>query len=116
MGNFERITRLAKSYVGFGGDLTEDHSSADIKFMINELGFQMSAQALAFMLDSDVRLQDFIMSIYEVRKQKGVQLLNDQKLIDTKYSPKVYEEDGKLAFSVQVSGQEIIFYEEKFPQ
>ncbi len=40
-------------------------------------------------------------------------ILNSQKLIDPMYEPKVYEEDGHLAISVKIIGEEIVFFELK---
>lgn len=116
MSELRRLERLAKSLIPRiprGED--RQYTLEDARHMINELGLQMSPEALAFMTGDSNRLDDFLMNVYHLEEKVGKKVTTDSRSIDERYEPKVYEEDGTLAFSVTWRGKERVFAEYQVP-
>jgi len=116
MSEFKRLTRLIKAAIPrFPRSEDRQYQLSDAHMMITDLGMQMSPEALAFMTDDDNRLDDFLMNIYHLEADIRKKAVTEFATIHPDLSPKVYEEDGKIGFSVVHKKEEIVFAEYDFP-
>lgn len=116
MSEFKRLSRLIKSAIPrFPRGKDRQYQLSDARMMITDLGMQMSPEALAFMTEDDNKLDDFLMNIYHLESDIRKKAITEFATIDLDLSPKVYEEDGKLGFSVLHKDEEIVFAEYDFP-
>lgn len=116
MSEFKRFQRLAKSLIPRfpkGGERT--YSPEDARMMINDLGMQIPADALAHLVESDEILDDFINSIYQLEHKWKKRVVTDYSCIDPELDPKVYVADGVIAFTVKGKKGEVIFAEYDWP-
>jgi hypothetical protein len=118
MSDFKRFKRAVKSMLPrIGKKRDRYYDYGDARLMINDLGLQMSADVLAYLVSRTDVLEDFIQGVYffedDIRKKDVV---IDPTVINSKYEPKVYVEDGKVEFTASYGGDEIIFAEYQLPE
>ena len=112
MSEFKRVERIIRSLVPrFPRNRDRHYSLTDARNILNELGLQMSPEALAYMLAEDTRMDDFINAIYDLESRLGKKTVNESGNLDEELEPKVYEEEGDLGFSVTHRGKEYVFAE-----
>lgn len=112
MSELARFKRLAKSLIPkFSSSYGKYYSHSDAKLMITDLAHSISPQSLAYLVDSDEVLEDFLHSIYELERSLGRKVVTSQYMIDPELEPKAYEEDGKVLFTVMRKREEIVFTE-----
>ncbi|RMG23767.1 MAG: hypothetical protein D6730_13835 [Bacteroidetes bacterium] len=112
MSELKRFQRLAKSLIPrFPRGRERHYTLEDARMMINELGMQMPPEALAYLLDSDERLDDFLNAIYNLEEKFRRKVVTPQATIDEALDPKVYVEAGTIAFTVKGKRGEVIFAE-----
>lgn len=112
MSDYKRLKRLLKSLIPrFPRDEDRQYSLADSRNMINDLGLQMSADTLAYLVGDDKILDDFLNNVYYLEDDIGRKVITDYATIDMKYNPRVYEESDLVGFSVTYRGEEIVFAE-----
>lgn len=119
MSEYKRLERLAKSLIprfDRRGDDRPNYQLADARHMINELGLQMSPEALKHLLSQDAILDDFLMSIIELESYLKRRVVLDDMTIDPDLTPRVYEEPTVIGFSIERKGKEIVFAEYDFPR
>ncbi|MDX1906097.1 MAG: hypothetical protein SF053_03625 [Bacteroidia bacterium] len=112
MSDLHRLERLAKSLIPRfpqGGERYYTHS--DARLAINGLGLNLQPETLAYLVEHDVILEDFVNSLYHLEHRTGKSVLTEFAEIDPDYTPAVYEESGKVVFTVVVRGKEIVFAE-----
>ena len=63
------------------------------------------------MMENDAILEDFINNIYRLEADIRKRVVNEFSVIDPKFEPKVYNEDGMLGFTVRYKQEEIVFAE-----
>lgn len=116
MSEFKRLTRLIKAAIPrFPRSADRQYKLSDARNMITDLGMQMSPEALEYMTSDDNRLDDFLMNIYHLEADIRKKAITEFATIDIELLPKVYEEEGKLGFSVTHKKKEIVFAEYDFP-
>ena len=116
MSDFKRLQRLIKSAIPrFPRGSEYSYSLEDARMMINDLAMSMSPEALAFMTSKDTILEDFLECIYHMEDRVGKRIVTEFAVIDAKYHPQVYEEDGLLGFTIQHKNKEIVYAEYELP-
>jgi hypothetical protein len=118
MSEISRLKRITKSLLpSFKKSRERYYNFDDARMAITELALAIPADLLAKLLDSDTILDDFLSAIYAVEDEAGVTLLTDLGGIDSRFQPKVYVEDQRVAFSVvlgRILTQEYIFADYTF--
>lgn len=115
MSNLDRLKRIAKSHIGrFRGRAEREHD--DARMILTELGLQMRPEVLEYLTDSSFLREDFLQCLHAAENELGTDLVADHDHIDPKYEPKVYEEDGKVVFSVTRRKEEYVFAEFELPK
>lgn len=112
MSEYNRLKRILKSVIPRfpkGSDRQYNHS--DAKMILNDLGMEIPAKVLAKMMSSDAILEDFVNNLYHLEADIRKRVVNEFSVIDPKFEPKVYNEDGMLGFSIRHKGEEIVFAE-----
>ena len=60
-------------------------------------------------------LEDFYkIVLYQLENQIRKEVVTEFATIDLEYEPKVYVEDGRIGFTVQYRGDEIVFAQYKY--
>ncbi len=117
MSELDRFKRLAKSLIPrFPKGNERNYSLEDAQMMLNDLGMQMSPAVLAYLIDSDEILDDFVNSIYHLETKLKKRIITDDTRIDPELDPKVYVVDGTVAFTIVRRGGELIFAEYELPK
>lgn len=112
MSDLQRLERIAKSLIPrIPRGANRQYKLEDARNMINDLGMQLSPEALAFLIDNDVFLDDFLMGVYHLEGLTGQKVTTDFATIDDKFSPKAYEQDGKIVFTAMWKDKERVFAE-----
>ncbi|MDP5169126.1 MAG: hypothetical protein NWR72_02685 [Bacteroidia bacterium] len=115
MSELSRIERLAKSLIPrFPRSSNRHYKLEDARNMINEFGLDLTPGALAFLVNNDIHLDDFLMGVYHLENKIGKKVTSDFATIDEAFSPKVYEEDGTIAFTATWKGKEQVFVEYEY--
>ena len=114
MSEFKRFKRLAKSLIPrFPRGDEKYYTREDARNMINDLGLQISPEALEALVNSETVLEDFTNSIYELERKIRKKVVTDFATIDLEFEPHVYEEDGRVGFTILHRGDEILFADYK---
>jgi hypothetical protein len=114
LDEYKRLKRMFKSLIPrFPRDEDRQYTLSDARNMINDLGIQMSPEALERLVSSDLILDDFINNIYFLEEDIGRKVITEFATIDMKYNPRVYEDQAEnlIGFSVTYRGEEIVFAE-----
>ncbi|NOK86067.1 MAG: hypothetical protein GFH27_549397n15 [Chloroflexi bacterium AL-W] len=112
MSELSRLERIAKSLIPrIPRGQNRQYQLEDARNIINDLGLQLSPAALAYLVSNSSRLDGFLMDIYHVEQAIGKKVVTEFATIDEQYQPKVYEEEGKIAFSLTWKGKERVFSE-----
>lgn len=113
MSNIERLKRVVTSWVG--GLRKKRRSSVyeqdDPRMIINDLGLQLSPEALSFIADSSFHREDMLMQIYAAEEELDRDLVVDNVRLDPVYSPKVYESFDRIAVTMIINGDEVVVFE-----
>lgn len=117
MSEFYRIKRIVNSWLGSRHKRRRSatYEQDDPRMILNDLGLQMSPEALAFVADSSFRREDMLMQIYAAEEELDVDLVLDNVQIDPIWDPKVYVGDQKFAVTVVVRKQEVVVIEFDYP-
>ncbi len=113
MANIDRLKRVVESWVGGlrKRRRTAVYEHDDPRMIINDLGLQMSPEALSFIADSRYHREDMLMQIYAAEEELDRDLVVDNNRLDPVYSPKVYEDEDKITITMVVNGKESIIVE-----
>jgi hypothetical protein len=119
MSELKRLKRVFDSWLGHArkkkkrrlGTFDQD----DPRMIITELAMQMSPEATEYMTENSTRREDFLMQIYAAEDELDVDLILENREIDPRWDPKVYEEDGKIVFAATVGKDEYVVAEFVFP-
>lgn len=114
MSTFNRLERIVKSWVG-KARRNVYYDFDDARAILNELGLQMSPEALAHMTSSDLIMQEFLDCVYAAEDVIGRDLIQHNKEINPLYEPKVYEEDGWIIFTITRRTKELVYGEFPMP-
>ncbi len=116
MSELHRLKRIAKSLIPHTPRESEKrYNYSDAKMMINDLALTISPNTLSYLVDSDMVLDDFIHSIYELEHTLHQKATNDLKVIDPELYPRAYEEHHRVVFTVTYDGEEWVFAEYNIP-
>ncbi len=110
MANIDRLKRVVGSWVGSFRKRRRPgvYEQDDPRMIINNLGLQLSPEALSFIVDSQFHREDMLMQIYAAEEELDCDLVVDNTRLDPARSPKVYEEKDQIAITVTVKGEEIV--------
>lgn len=112
MSEYKRFKRLIKSVIPrFPDGNQRSYTLDDVKSVINDLGMEIPAKVLKAIMSNDMLLDDFLNNLYHLEADIRKRVVNDFSVIDPKFEPKVYNEDGMLGFTIQHKGEEIVFAE-----
>lgn len=112
MSDFKRLERLVKALIPrLPRAEDRQYQLSDARHMINDLGLQMPPEVLAYLIERDAILDDFLMSVYGLERELRRKVVTDFGVIDEALDPKVYIEDGTVGFSVTHKGRELVFAE-----
>lgn len=112
MSELKRLERIVRSLIPrIPRDPDRQYSLADARNMINELGLQMPPEVMAYLLERDAILDDFISSIYDLEARLNRKVVQPQGTLDEQLQPRVRVEEGKVAFTIEHRGQEKVFAE-----
>ncbi|MFN0199947.1 MAG: hypothetical protein ACKVTZ_00415 [Bacteroidia bacterium] len=116
MSELSRLQRLAKSLLpNFGANRERYYSFEDTRMIITDLGMQIPEKMLTSLLWTQTLLDEFTNAIYLLEDKVAKDIITEDYAINPKYSPKVYVEGGKIAFSITytslLSQKEIVFIE-----
>lgn len=113
MSEIDRLKRIARSW--WGGIRKKQRPASyerdDARMIINDLGLQMSPEALTSIADNSFRREDMLVQIYNAEEDLGIDIIQDNVQIDSQWEPKVYEEEGKIAVTIVVKKEEIVIVE-----
>lgn len=116
MSQLKRLERLVKSLVPrFPRDPKRQYTLDDARMMINEMGMDLQPQTLAYLVDNEEFLDEFINSVYHVENKLGKGIITESATIDPIYEPQAYEEDGNVGFTVKLRRKEVVFAEYEIP-
>ena len=113
MSNIDRLKRVVKAwYAGLRKRRrTAVYEKDDPRMIINDLGLQMSPEALSFIADSSFHREDMLVQIYAAEEELDRDLVLDNIRLDPAYSPKVYETEDRIAVTMIVKGEEVVIFE-----
>ena len=113
MSDLYRIKRIARSW--WGGVRKKQRPATyeqdDPRMIINDLGLQMSPEALEGIADNSFRREDMLVQLYNAEEELGIDLIKDNTAIDPKWNPKVYEQDDRVAITIVVKKEEVVIVE-----
>ena len=117
MSEFYRIKRIVNSWLGSRNKRRRSatYEKDDPRMILNDLGLQMSPEALAFVADDSFRREDMLMQIYAAEEELDVDLVLDNVRFDPIWDPKVYVGDQKFAITVVVRREEVVVVEFDYP-
>ena len=116
MSELYRIKRIVKSLIPRTPRNPERrYSYSDARLIINDLGMSLSPETLAYLVDSDEVLEDFVLSMYEMEYTLNRKATNEITVIDPELKPKAYEEDQRVVFTVFYDNEEWVFAEYSTP-
>ena len=115
MSEYKRLRRVLKSLMpDFGGrrrDVDDYYDQKDAINIVNELAMEIPPKVFKGLINSERALDDIITGIYLVEDEIGEPIVNDHKIIDLQFEPKVYIEEGVMGFTVSTGKEEIVFAE-----
>ena len=117
MSEFYRIKRIVNSWLGsrVKRRRSSTYEQDDPRMILNDLGLQMSPEALAFVADDSFRREDMLMQLYAAEEELDVDLVLNNVQLDPIWDPKVYVGDGKFAITVVVRREEVLVVEFDYP-
>lgn len=112
MGTLDRLERIARSWTG---RLKRDryYDQPDIFMILTDLGMQMKPETLAWVSHNATAMEEVAQGLYAAEDKLGITIVNDEKVIDAKFEPRVVEEDGKFAITITHKGKEYVVVEMK---
>lgn len=115
MSDFLRLRRIVSSWTGnyFGNE--DDKQFYDASMILTHQGFQIRPETLAWLLAEEIRKEDYLQDIYVAEKELRMDLVENFNEIKSSLNPKVYEEDGKITFTITDGKEEIIYAEYSLP-
>lgn len=116
MSDLNRLRRIAFSWKGLYKSDFEDKQFYDGMMILTNQGYQMRAETLAWLTDSETRKEDFVQDILAAEKELNLEMVINFNEIDPDLSPKVYEEDGKVIFTISEGKEEIVYCEMELPE
>lgn len=117
MSELDRIKRLAKSLIPrFPQKGERNYHLDDARMMINDLGMALPPEVLAYLVDSDEVLDDFLNAVYHLEDKYRRRVVTEQATLDPKLEPKVYFEEDTVAFAAKPKREELIFAEYELPR
>ncbi len=116
MSELYRIKRIVKSLIPrTPRDSERRYSYADARLMINDLGMDLSPEVLAYLVDTDTVLEDFVGSVYELEYMLKRRATTEITTLDPELVPKAYDEPPRVVFTIQHDGEEWVFAEYTIP-
>ncbi len=119
MSDFKRIKRIVGSWVGkvrYGKKRRlAVYENDDALLILNDLGLLMTPAALEHIAGNSTLREDFLIQIYAAEDELRLDLVKDNVQIDPALEPKVYEEDGKITFTITWKKDEYLIAEFPFP-
>ena len=118
MSEFQRLKRVVNSWLG-GVRIRKKRRVAtyqddDALMILTDLGLLMSPEALVFVSNNSTRREDFLQQLYAAEEDLRIDIIKDNVMIDPALSPKVYEVEGKIGFTVVVRKEEYLVAEFAF--
>lgn len=119
MSELSRLKRIAQALIpNLGKQRDRYYNFEDAKMIISELGISIPPDLFAKITEDDRILDDFLNKIYQLEDEIGKKdVITTESIINPIYSPKVYVEENKIAFTVSygfLTKQEVIFAEYSF--
>lgn len=120
MSEFNRIKRIVGSWVGNvrrgKKRRLAQYQDDDALLILNDLGLQMSPEALEYLAGNSTLREDFLIQVYAAEDDLGLDLIKDNVMIDPALDPKVYELEGKIGFTISWKKEEYMIAEFEFPK
>ncbi len=118
MSEFQRLKRVVNSWLG-GVRIRKKRRVAtyqddDALLILTDLGLLMSPEALVHVSNNSTRREDFLQQLYAAEEDLRIDIIKDNVMIDPALSPKVYEVEGKIGFTVVVRKEEYLVAEFPF--
>jgi hypothetical protein len=118
MSEFQRLKRIVGSWIGASRIRKKRRSATfnddDALLILSDLGLLMTPEALVYVSNDSLRREDFLMQLYAAEEDLGVDIIKDNVMIDPALSPKVYEVEGKIGFTIVVKKEEYLVAEFPF--
>ena len=118
MSEFSRLKRIVGSWIGASRIRKRRRSAVynddNALMILTDLGLLMSPEALVHVSNDSLRREDFLMQLYAAEEDLGVDIIKDNVMIDPALSPKVYEVEGKIGFTIVVKKEEDLVAEFPF--
>ncbi len=118
MSEFSRLKRIVGSWIGASRIRKRRRSAVynddNALMILTDLGLLMSPEALVHVSNDSLRREDFLMQLYAAEEDLGVDIIKDNVMIDPALSPKVYEVEGKIGFTIVVKKEEYLVAEFPF--
>jgi|GEM_PF-1486094 len=118
MSNIDRLRRVVNSWVGSRRKQRRPavYEQDDPRMIINDLGLQLSPEALSLIADNNFYREDLLVQIYAAEEELDCDLVVDNIQLDPQYSPKVYEDEKVIAVSILIDGEEVVIIEFTRPE
>jgi hypothetical protein len=118
MSEYQRLKRVVKSWIG-GARIRKKrrlstYQDDNALLILNDLGWKMTPAALEHIAGNSTRREDFLMQIYAAEDDLGVDLIQDNVMLNPAYDPKVYEVEGKIGITATIKGEEYLIAEFPF--
>jgi hypothetical protein len=115
MSEFSRLKRVVGSWIG-GMRIRKKRRMAtyqddDALLILTDLGLLMSPEALIYVSQNSTRREDFLMQVYSAEEDLGIDIIKSNVMIDPALSPKVYEVEGKIGFTIVHKKEEYLIAE-----
>lgn len=115
MSEFSRLKRVVGSWIG-GMRIRKKRRMAtyqddDALLILTDLGLLMSPEALIYVSQNSTRREDFLMQVYSAEEDLGIDIIKGNVMIDPALSPKVYEVEGKIGFTIVHKKEEYLIAE-----
>ncbi|MEO0896101.1 MAG: hypothetical protein AAFY71_06880 [Bacteroidota bacterium] len=116
---YKRIKRLVKSLIPRMNRKAgrRNYKLEDARHMINELGMQMPAELLSYLIEDNKVLDDFATSVQALEDELDMEVVDQFSSFFPDLEPKVYIErsENVVGFTINTGGEEIIFAEYPLP-
>ena len=116
MSDLNRLRRIVFSWTELYKPDFEDKQFYDAMMILTNQGYQMRAETLTWLTDSETRKEDYVQDILAAEKELNLDMVINFNEIDPDLSPKVYEEDGKVIFTISEGKEEIVYCEMELPE
>lgn len=113
MSNIDRLKRVVTTWVGSMRKRRRPavYEQDDPRMIINDLGLQLSQEALSLIADNNFYREDMLVQIYAAEEELDRDLVVDNIQLDPQYSPKVYEDENRITVSILIEGEEVVIIE-----